>query len=179
MRERGDKSPHLETVTTTVYRRYPFSWMRIRRPVVAIDSANFGRRGLGRTYLKYDFRTRSHIAVLLKAESKKIIGYAVARPLDEVPQQRGLYAEPETAYVSIIALHPTVQGRRLASPLLDTLIDALRTRGYTHMELDARKRNGSAQKLIRHFGEAVEKKWTTYNQQLDENMKHLRVRIAN
>ncbi|RJR14901.1 GNAT family N-acetyltransferase [Candidatus Microgenomates bacterium] len=143
---------------TEIYNPVVTPWSKIRKRIMEIERLQFGKMAFYPSVLGADFTNPDHIVILLKTGNKRIIGYTYAQPTTQLYSEyypkRSIY--PHTAYISSIALHPKYMGRGLAKLLSQTLERELRTRGFTHIELDARKKFNYATTIQKVYAQRIE-----------------------
>lgn len=158
---------HQIQLRTEIYNPVTTPWVKIKKRIMEIERLQFGKMAFYPSVLAADFANPDHIVILLKTGNKRIIGYTYAQPTLQLYSEYypKRYVYPHTAYISSIALHPKYMGRGLAKLLSQRLEQELRMRGFTHIELDARKKFNYANTIQKVYAQRIEFMSTPYRYQ--------------
>jgi len=146
--------------TFHVYDPATMPWETVRDDVMGIEEAQFGEDGFWEEQLKAGFTDDENTAVIVK-DNDKIVGFTYSLPTTAVyshpehyawyNEELGRTANEDTAYISDIAIHPNYVGHRLAGPMSQLLEEALRQKGYQHIEQDAMMKHGHAANIEKNY----------------------------
>ncbi len=144
------------SVTTSVLNPSVDTWEKIGQEILKIEKAAFGGKKAFRNEVSQSlYENPENIYVLMRDESGEAIGCTFATRIydPEVPAHHNPQIrqdDKETAYIMSTGFLPQYQRKRLVVPLLNTLEEELRKRGYESIERDADKASGYADSLIKN-----------------------------
>jgi ribosomal protein S18 acetylase RimI-like enzyme len=96
----------------------------------------------------------SEVTLASQETEGQLAGFSLAMPISRMYPARSAEVH-ETAYIYYTAIAPDRQGQGLVEPLMRTMVEKLRTRGYSFIERDCRLENGYADKVQAAYAGAI------------------------
>lgn len=145
-------------------------WINNRQQIIDISTAAFkGYKYAPDAYLLASYFLKpDKIAIVLKSDTGKIVGFNCSRPEPDYP---------ETAYDAYSAIHPDYQGLGLYDDLRITLDDTLRAKGFHYKMADIRVKHGLADKLEKSYQGSIISKRNYHDFEAKEDMRVLIIRL--
>lgn len=122
-----------------------------------VERLNFGHAGFNQHFIAIELWNPKGAAVVLFDDGNPV-GYAAASVAAELYSSYSHYFGRDAdgvAYVTNVSIHPDYQGKGYVGLLMNKLEEALREKGFTILDTDAKADNGYAAKVVKFYADRV------------------------